>query len=244
MYNLLIALAAGLVVAAAVLLAHLPWYAALVPGFLAFAGAFLLLTRRVGKRVKAIMDQAQKELSIQPSNPRERQQRIDKAVKTLKSALVWDKWQPFIGAEIHAQLGIVQYMVKDYVQAEPHLRKASPRNGLAQGLLAALHYQRKEYPQMELAFEGAVKGQKKEGVLWAAYAWCLVQRKERDKALQVMNRAVTANPNDEKLKAGLVALQNDKKLKMKAWEPLWWQFGLETPPEMMGSGRQVRFQRH
>jgi len=30
---------------------------------------------------------------------------------------------------------------------------------------------------------------------------------------------------------------------MKAWEPLWWQFGLETPQEMMG-GRQVRFQRH
>ena len=125
-------------------------------------------------------------------------------------------------------------MVKDYVQAEPHLKKASVRNGLAQALLGALHYQRKEYAEMERAFEGAVKSQKKESVLWAAYAWCLLQRKERGKALQVMNRAVTANPNDEKLKAGLVALQNDKKLKMRAWEPAWWQFGLESPPEMMG----------
>src|SRR5208337_3487037 len=142
MYNLLISLAAGLAVALAVLLAHLPWYAALVPGFLAFAGAFLLLARRVGQRVKATMDLAQKELSVQPSNVRERQQRIDKAVKTLESALVWDKWQPFIGGEIHAQIGMVQYMVKDFIQAEPHLKKASPRNGLAQGLLAALHYQR------------------------------------------------------------------------------------------------------
>jgi len=244
MYNLLIALAAGLAVAVAVLLAHLPWYAALVPGFLAFAGAFLLLARRVGQRVKATMDLAQKELSVQPSNVRERQQRIDKAVKTLETALVWDKWQLFIGGEIHAQIGMVQYMVKDYVQAEPHLKKASPRNGLALALLGALHYQRKEYAEMERSFEAAVKGQKKEGVLWAAYAWCLLQHKERDKALQVLNRAVAANPNDEKLKAGLVALQNDKKLKMKPWEPLWWQFGLETPPEMMGSGRQVRFQRH
>jgi tetratricopeptide (TPR) repeat protein len=243
MYNLLIALAAGLAVAVAVLLTHLPWFAALVPGFLAFAGVFLLLARRVGQRVKATMDLAQKELSVQPSNTRERQQRIDKAVKTLESALVWDKWQPFIGGEIHAQIGMVQYMVKDYAQAEPHLKKAGPRNGLAQALLGALHYQRKEYAEMEACFEGAVKGQKKEGVLWAAYAWCLLQRKERDKALQVMTRAVAANPNDEKLKAGLVALQNDKKLKMKAWEPMWWQFGLETPPEMMGSGRQVRFQR-
>jgi tetratricopeptide (TPR) repeat protein len=244
MYNLLIALAVGLLVAAAVLLAHLPWYAALVPGFLAFAGVFLLLARRVGQRVKAIMDQAQKELSVQSTSVRERQQRIDKAVKTLESALVWDKWQPFIGGEIHAQIGMVQYMVKDYLQAEPHLRQASPRNGLALGLLGALHFQRKEYAEMESAFEGAVKGQKKEGILWAVYAWCLLQRKDRDKALQVINRGVAANPSDEKLKAGLVALQNDKKLKMKVWEPLWWQFGLEMPQETMGGGRQVRFQRH
>jgi hypothetical protein len=131
MYNLLIALAVGLAVAVAVLLAHLPWYAAVVPGFLAFAGAFLLLARRVGQKVKAIMDQAQKELSVQPTSQRERQQRIDKAVKTLESALPWEKWQPFIGGEIHAQIGMVQYMVKDYLQAEPHLRQAGPRNGLA-----------------------------------------------------------------------------------------------------------------
>jgi tetratricopeptide (TPR) repeat protein len=244
MYNLLIALAVGFAVAVAVLLAHLPWYAALVPGFLAFAATFLLLARRVGKKVKAIMEQAQKELSVQPTSQRDRQQKVDKAVKTLESALIWEKWQPFIGGEVHAQIGMVQYMVKEYAQAEPHLRKAGPRNGLAQGLLASLHYQRKQYSEMEQAFEAAVKGAKKEGVVWAAYAWCLLQTKEREKALKVLNRAVAANPNDEKLKAGLVALQNEKKLKMKAWEPLWWQFGLETPPEMMGGGRQVRFQRH
>ncbi|HXX29362.1 MAG TPA: tetratricopeptide repeat protein [Myxococcaceae bacterium] len=243
MYNLLIALAVGLAVAVAVLLAHLPWYAAIVPGFLAFAGAFLLLARRVGKKVKAIMELAQKELSVQPTSQRDQKRLIEKAVKTLESALPWEKWQPFIGGEIHAQIGMVQYMVKDYAQAEPHLRRAGPRNGLAQGLLAALHYQRKQYPEMEKAFEGAVKSSRKEGVVWAAYAWCLVQLKERDKALKVLSRAVEANKSDEKLKAGLVAVQNDKRLKMKAWEPLWWQFGLEAPPELMSGGRQVRFQR-
>ena len=243
MYNLLIALAAGLAVALAVLLAHLSWYAAIVPGFLAFAGVFLLLARRVGKKVKAIMDQAQKELTVQPTSQRERQQRIDKAVKTLESALPWEKWQPFIGGEIHAQIGMVQYMFKDYAQAEPHLRQAGPRNGFARALVAALHYQRKQYPEMEEAFEDAVKSSRKEGVIWAAYAWCLAQMKEREKALKVLSRGVEANKSDEKLRAGLVALQNDKRLKMKAWEPLWWQFGLEAPPELTSGGRQVRFQR-
>jgi tetratricopeptide (TPR) repeat protein len=243
MYNLIIAVAVGLAVAVAVLLAHLPWYAAIVPGFLAFAATFLLLARRVGKKVKAIMDQAQKELSVQSASPRELKQRIERGVKTLESALPWEKWQPFIGGEIHAQIGMVHFRVRDYAKAEPHLRQAGPRNGLARALVAALHYQRKQYPEMEEAFEAAVKSSRKEGLIWAAYAWCMVQTKERDKALKVMSRAVEANKSDEKLKAGLVALQNDKKLKMKAWEPLWELFGLESSRDVMGGGRQVRFQR-
>ena len=44
--------------------------------------------------------------------------------------------------------------------------------------------------------------------------------------------------------AGLTALQNDKKLKMKPYEPMWWQFGLESPPMAMGNQRRVQFQRH
>ena len=68
-----------------------------------------------------------------------------------------------------------------------------------------------------------------------------MQNKEKDKALQVLARGVEANPSDEKLKASLAALQNDKKLKMKAYEPHWWQFGLEQPsPQAMG-GRRVQF---
>ena len=58
-----------------------------------------------------------------------------------------------------------------------------------------------------------------------------------------MARTVEANPSEEKLKGGLTALQNDKKLKMKPYEPMWWQFGLENPPLQQMGGRQVRFER-
>ena len=51
--------------------------------------------------------------------------------------------------------------------------------------------------------------------------------------------ALPINTTPERLIKGLI---EDKKLKMKAYEPLWWQFGLESPP-MMQPGRQVRFQR-
>ena len=66
-------------------------------------------------------------------------------------------------------------------------------------------------------------------------------------ALAVLARGAEANPADEKLKGSLVQLQNDKRLKMKPYEPLWWQFGLESPPPQMmgggGGGRRVQFTR-
>jgi len=164
-------------------------------------------------------------------------------VKILEQGLQYDRWQIMVASQVHGQIGILHYMTKDYAAAEPHLVKASSRDAMSQAMLGALHYQRKQYGPMTESFERAVKAGKKEGLVWAVYAWCLQQMKERDKAIAVLGRAVAANPSDEKLKAALTALQNDKRMKMKAWEPMWWQFNLEAPPQDLGGGRRVQFQR-
>jgi tetratricopeptide (TPR) repeat protein len=243
MYNLLIAFAIGAVVTLLVRLSGFSIWAGLVPGFLALVGAFVLLGRRVAMKVQSLSKSAEKELSAQPANQRERQQRLDKAIKILQDGLVYDRWQFLIGAEIHAQIGMIYYVSKNFDLAQEHFAKASPRNYMAKAMQGALYYQRKDYSNMEAAFEQALKSGKKEAIVWAAYAWCLVQIKERDKALKVMARAVETNPTEEKLKAGLNALQNEKRLKMKPYEPLWWQFGLEQPPLQMSTNRRVQFQR-
>jgi len=243
MLNLVIALAVGVVVTLLIKLTGFSIWAGVVPGTLAFIGSYIFLARRIALKVQALSKAAEKELSAQPANQRERQQRVEKAIKLLEEGLVYDRWQFLIASEIHAQIGMIRYVAKDFPQAEVHLAKASARNFMAKALHAALYYQRKEYDRMEKSFEAAVKTGKKEPVVWAAYAWCLSQLKEREKAMKVMARAVEANPSDEKLKAGLTALQNDKKLRMKAFEPLWWQFGLEQPPAQIAGGRRVQFQR-
>jgi tetratricopeptide (TPR) repeat protein len=242
MYNLLISVGVGLVVGLLIRLTGLPLLAGIIPGLLAFGTTFVLLARRVQQKVQALATAAQKELSIQAANPREQKQRVEKAVKIFEEGLAYERWQFLIGSEIHAQIGMIKYMVKDLEGAQVNLAKANPRNPMAMAMLAALHYQKKDYARMEESFELAVKSGKKEGLVWAAYAWCLLQLKEKEKALKVMARAVEANPSDEKLKAGLTALQNDKKLKMKPYEPLWWQFGLELPTQQMG-GRRVQWER-
>jgi len=243
MYNLVIAFAAGVIVALLVRLLGLPLWAGIIPGTIVFVGLYIVLARRIALKVQALVNAAQKELSAQPTSVKDRNQRVEKSVKLLEEGLAYDKWQFLIASELHAQIGMIRYMVKDLNGALPHLSKANPRNGIALGMLGALYYQKKEYAKAEQTFETAVKTSKKEGIVWGVYAWCLLQQKEKDKALKVLARGVALNPSDEKLKGALTAVQNDKKLKMKAWEPLWWQFGLENPPLQQMGGRPVRFER-
>jgi tetratricopeptide (TPR) repeat protein len=246
MYNLLISLAVGIAIALGIKLVGYSLWAGLIPGTLAFAFTFILLARRVAKRIQVLMDAVQKEFATQATNQKEATQKVERAVKMLEQGLVYDKWQLMVGPELHAQIGMLKYMVKDLDGAQVHFAKSGPRNYMAKAMEGALHYQRKNFTAMESSFETAVKTGKKESVIWAAYAWCLLQNKEKDKALKVLARAVETNPTDEKLKGSLTQLQNDKRLKMKPYEPTWWQFGLEAPPMPTmggggGGGRRVQF---
>lgn len=243
MYNVLISLAVGVLITVAVKLFGFSIWAGLVPGVVAFLATFVLLARRVIAKIQALMGQAQKELTVQPANVRERQQRVEKAVKILEEGLAFEKWQFGIGGEIHANIAMIRYMVGDLDAAHAHFQKSSARNYLAKALQGALFFRKKDYAQMATAFEAATKHGKKEPIVWAAYAWCLSESKQKEKALLVLSRGVEANPSDEKLKSSLTALQNDKRLKMQAYAPLWWQFGLEQPPTNFQGGRPVRFQR-
>lgn len=242
MVNLVVALLAGIVVALGVRLAGFPWLAGVIPGTLVFIGAFVVLGRRTFVKLQTVMAQVQGELQSLPPNQKEQKVRVEKVVKMLEAALPLGKWQFLVESEIYGQIGMIKYMFKDMPGAEAAFKQGNSRNYLARAMQAAIHYQRKEYGPMEQCFEEAVKSGKKEGLIWAAYAWCLLQNKEKAKALKVLSRAVENNPNDEKLKGALTAIQNDKKLKMKAWEPMWWQLGLEMPtaPQPVFSMRGMR----
>ena len=247
MLNLLLALAAGVLTAVIIALSGFGVVAAVIPGILVFIGAFIFLGRRSFMSLQKIMGQVQTELSSMPPNPKEQKLKAEKAIKLLESALPLGRWQFLVEAEVHGQIGMIKYLFKDQEGAMASFAKTSGRNYLAKAMEAAVYFQKKDFVSMETTFENAVKSGKKESMVWAAYAWCLTQMKESDKAVRVLARAVEANPADDKLKSALTALQNDKKLKMKAWEPMWWQLGLETPPmqqmQFQGGGRRARFMR-
>ncbi|WNG37026.1 tetratricopeptide repeat protein [Archangium minus] len=246
MYNLLIALGVGVAITLGITLTGIgSIWAGIIPGTIGFLVTYFLLARRIGNQLQVLMTSVQKELQGQPTSQKEAQARVERAIKMLESGLAYEKWQFLVGPEIHSQIGMLKYMSKDLDGAKVHFAKASPRNYMAKAMEGALYFQRKDFGAMKKSFEAAVTSGKKEPLVWAVYAWCLVQNKEKDDALKVLGRGVEANPSDEKLKSSLSALQNDKRLKMKPYEPMWWQFGLEAPPPQVlgggGGGRRVQF---
>lgn len=222
MYNLLISIGAALIVFAAFFFGvKLPWYSSLLPAIVALLGVYLLLARRTMKQVEAVLLDAQKELLAK---------RIETGIAKMKEAFTFAPWQFLVGSQVHAQLGALYYTLKRFDEAKPHLEKSFVRMGQPRAMLGALHYMNKDYQKMTEVFEEAVSYNKKDGMVWSVYAWCLDRNGQREKALEVLGRGLTESPNDEKMKANQLALQNKERMRMKAYGQEWWAFHLEPPP--------------
>jgi tetratricopeptide (TPR) repeat protein len=234
MINLLLSLAVMAVVIAAIALGtDFGWAGALFPGLIAFAVAYLLLARRTWKQLSRIFEASQREAQTQ---------KFDRAVQTLQSAFPLARWQFLVASQLHSNIGIIQYIRQNFDAALPHLQKSFTRNWVARGMLGAALYRKRDLQAAKRVFEEAVKANKKEGVLWSAYAWILEKENAHADAIAVLGRAVTANPSDEKLKSSLQSLQNGKKLKLgKLYGEQWFQFHLEqVRPEFVGAGGGYR----
>ena len=240
MINLLLSLAAALLVFCAFFfsgIAHA--LGSILPALVAGIVAYILLARRTVKQLEAVMAQVQKELQAR---------RIDKAIAVLEAARPLARWQFLVASQLEGQIGSLLYIQKKFEEAEPHLKKSFVKMWPARAMLAAQHFRRKEWKQMEDVFDAAIRANKGESLLYAAYAWCEDKRGERKKAIEVLQRGAGEVKSDERLKTLLTRLQNDKRMKLDAFGEQWYQFWLETPPMMQGPGgsfgpRQVKWGR-
>jgi hypothetical protein len=80
---------------------------------------------------------------------------------------------------------------------------------------------------MKASFEKAVAATKNESLPWALYAFCLDKVGERNKAIEVLEKGIKKGAADDTLLVNLGALQEGKKMKMKGYGDLWYQFHLE-----------------
>jgi tetratricopeptide (TPR) repeat protein len=157
----------------------------------------------------------------------------------LEGARSLSRWQFLIATMIDGQVGTILYAHKQRLdEAQPYLEKAIVKNWYAKCMLAATHFKRREYDDMVRVFEETVKNNKEAAMAWAAYAWCEAKRGRRPEAIGVLERAMKELPDEDRLKRNLIALQNKKRINMKAFTPEWWVLHLERPPgQVMAGGR-------
>jgi tetratricopeptide (TPR) repeat protein len=193
-------------------------------GLVTFAGAFFLLSRRIMKKLTALMETVQRDVQAG---------RTEKAVRTLQNSFPLGNWQIFVKSQINAQIGTILYLKKDFGQAFEYLQKAFSRHWVAMGMLAVCYMKRNKPKKMIETFEKAVAANKKESLLWSLYAYCLEKIGEKDKAIEVLEKGIKKGAADDCLLANLDALKSGKKMKMMAYGDIWYQFHLEKPGSLI-----------
>jgi predicted Zn-dependent protease len=213
------------------------WLKALPPALIGFVAIYFYLSRRTWKATEMLFQEAMQilePLQKRPelaNHPERRNAVIDESIRRLESGFALAKWQFFLASQIHGQIGIILFSIKqDLKAAQPHLEKSFRRNWMAQAMLAISHLKRHKPEQMEETFEMAVRLNKKQDLLWNLYAYSLCKIKKTDRAIEVLGRAQKALPANNTIIENLVALQNNKKMKMSAYGDQWYQFHLEKPP--------------
>ncbi len=203
----------------------------ILPGIIVMGVTFWLLGRRVIRDVQNRMETVR--VMLTPKNPmKPTKPRIDDAVGVLKGALAWRRWQPLIAPQIEGQIGVLYFLDKRFDEAQPYLDRTTGRNWVGKAMLGVIYYRRKKPAEMRAAFESALKYSGKESLLWNTYAWCLYKRQERDAAIDVLLRAKDKLGDEARTAKNLQAIQNNKGMKMKGWNEMWYQFHLEKPPQV------------
>jgi tetratricopeptide (TPR) repeat protein len=218
--NLLLGLGAALAVIVLSSLLNIRLWISIPLGILAGGGLFIWLGRRVQMELEAIFTRAGDLL---------KKQQFDKAVEVMKEGYRFAPKQFLVKGSIDGQIGVVQYLRKKHDEAEPLLASASMQHYIAKAMLGIIQWKRGEKKKAKATFELALKSGKKESLLYAVYAYVLLEMGERNKAIDILNQGLGVCKGDERLITNRNLLQNGKALKMKVYGEQWYQFLLERP---------------
>ena len=226
MLNLLYALAAGTLVTAALRLSHLLSFAeAVVPGVLVALVAYVVLARRTFAKLQQVMQQAGQYLQTAPP-------KIPLAAQALQAGYPLAREQFGVRSQLDAQLGVMYFLTREFAKAQPLLARAymwTPWNVGA--MLGVLYYKKKDHAAMKRAFDVVLRKGRNQGLAYNLYAYLLQQIGEREAAQKILVRGVAqVKDSDPRVNEALLALQNGKKFKMRAYREQWYQFHLENPP--------------
>ena len=185
---------------------------------LVFFTVFILITRALMKKVGTLMQDAQRDVMAN---------RSEKAIRDLEEGIKFGAWQFYVKQQIYSQIGSIYYLKRDFAQAQPYLEKGFVRNWVSMSMLAITYMKKNKPGKMAQTFDKAVSGNRKEPMVYAVYAYCLERTGERKKAIEILKKGISKTGGDERLKENQALLEAGKKMKMKGFGDMWYQFHLE-----------------
>ncbi len=222
MLNLLISSTLGI---AGFLMGHSmgTWTTGILPFFLFFVAAWIVLSRRVSKKMESIMLLAGKEFEAN---------RIDNGKRLIHSARPLGRWQFFLESQIDSQLGSIEYMQRNFKAARPLLEKGFKRTWQPQGMLAAIDLRNGKKERAIERIIAVKKHGKKDPVMWGLACYACLQANDTDRALSLINEALEVKQLEQStpLLQLRQALQNGKGKKFK-WAKMFGQPWLQYYPE-------------
>jgi tetratricopeptide (TPR) repeat protein len=225
MINIVLALLGGAAIFSGFYYTHLlEFYESIVPAVFGTLLIYYGLARHTFKKVEAIFSLASGALQTQPP-------RFALAIQTMESAYVLSRRQIGIRSQVDAQIGVVYFLQKEFSKALPYLQRALGfGHWMSSAMLAVIYYKKKKHEDMLKTLDIVTKRGKKDSLAWNLHAYLLCQVGKRDEAQTLLVRALKKSKDDPKIKEALLALQNGKKIKMRAYSERWYQFHLERPP--------------
>jgi tetratricopeptide (TPR) repeat protein len=229
-YTILVALGVGIVAGAIWTLLGLwkTWAFGIVLGTVVSVATFAIISRRIGKRVEPVFEQIQRQ--VQGGNPK-------LALKTLQELMPLARWQVLLRGQLYAQMGSLCFTMDDDARALEYLGQASPRLADGQLFLASLYYRKKDVAKAKEILATAIRYNKKQIILYNAYAWILNKEGDRDGAIQQLLRCLKVEKSNELTKDNLQRVQNGKKMNMRKFGMTWYGLQFEKLPASMRQGQ-------
>ncbi len=193
------------------------WYVG-IAALVVFFAVFLLVARLVMKKLGEIMQQAQRDVMAN---------RSEKAIRDLQAAMKYNLWQFYIKQQINSQIGSIHYIKREFNDAIPYLEKGFVRHWAAMAMLAISYMKKNKPGKMKETFEKTIAGSRKEPMVYALYAFCLDHIHEKSQAIEVLKNGIKKTGGDERLSENVALLEAGKRMKMKGFGDMWYQFHLE-----------------
>ncbi len=180
---------------------------------------FFFLTRHYTKKLQEVFTNANFDLQ---------KQNFNHAVEVLKGGYIYNKYAFLVKAQIDSQIGIILYTQKKFGEAYKYLQKSNPRITLGYTMMIIGHIKNNKKDKVNKDIELLIKFNKKDPFVYSVAAYLYSEELgNREKALEILNKAIKAMPDNQKIKEHLTAFQNNKQFKMEKYGEMWYQLMLD-----------------